>query len=40
MAQNSIIFACANPIPEIWPWDAEEAGARIVATEEAISPIR
>lgn len=32
MAQNSIIFACANPIPEIWPWDAEEAGARIVAT--------
>ena len=32
MATNSIIFACANPIPEIWPWEAKEAGARIVGT--------
>jgi malate dehydrogenase (oxaloacetate-decarboxylating) len=32
MASNSIIFACANPIPEIWPWEAKEAGAKIVAT--------
>jgi malate dehydrogenase (oxaloacetate-decarboxylating) len=32
MASDAIIFACANPIPEIWPWEAEEAGARIVAT--------
>lgn len=32
MADNSIVFACANPIPEIWPWEAEEAGARVVAT--------
>jgi malate dehydrogenase (oxaloacetate-decarboxylating) len=32
MAKNSIVFACANPIPEIWPWEAKEAGARIVAT--------
>jgi len=32
MATNSIIFACANPIPEIWPWEAKEAGAKIVAT--------
>lgn len=32
MQNDSIIFACANPIPEIWPWEAEEAGARIVAT--------
>lgn len=32
MADKSIIFACANPIPEIWPWEAKEAGARIVAT--------
>lgn len=32
MATNSIVFACANPIPEIWPWDAKEAGAKIVAT--------
>jgi len=32
MADKSIIFACANPIPEIWPWEAKEAGAHIVAT--------
>jgi len=32
MANDSIIFACANPVPEIWPWLAKEAGARIVAT--------
>ncbi|HJW65693.1 MAG TPA: NADP-dependent malic enzyme [Candidatus Bathyarchaeia archaeon] len=32
MANDAVIFACANPIPEIWPWEAEEAGARIVAT--------
>lgn len=32
MASDAVIFACANPIPEIWPWEAEEAGARIVAT--------
>ncbi len=32
MADDSIVFACANPIPEIWPWEAKEAGARIVAT--------
>ncbi|UCE29936.1 MAG: NADP-dependent malic enzyme, partial [Candidatus Bathyarchaeota archaeon] len=32
MATDPIVFACANPIPEIWPWEAKEAGARIVAT--------
>ena len=32
MAKDAIVFACANPVPEIWPWEAEEAGARIVAT--------
>jgi malate dehydrogenase (oxaloacetate-decarboxylating) len=32
MARDAIVFACANPIPEIWPWDAHEAGARIVGT--------
>ncbi|MEM1766715.1 MAG: NADP-dependent malic enzyme [Candidatus Bathyarchaeia archaeon] len=32
MADDAIVFACANPIPEIWPWEAREAGARIVAT--------
>lgn len=32
MARDSIVFACANPVPEIWPWVAKAAGARIVAT--------
>jgi malate dehydrogenase (oxaloacetate-decarboxylating) len=38
MANDAIIFACANPIPEIWPWAAEEAGARIVATGRSDFP--
>jgi malate dehydrogenase (oxaloacetate-decarboxylating) len=38
MADDSIVFACANPIPEIWPWEAEEAGARIVATGRSDFP--
>ncbi len=32
MASDSIVFACANPLPEIWPWDAKEAGAKVVGT--------
>lgn len=32
MSKDAIVFACANPIPEIWPWECKEAGARIVAT--------
>ena len=32
MASDSIVYACANPLPEIWPWEAIEAGARIVGT--------
>lgn len=32
MAKKGIGFFCANPIPEIWPWDAKEAGLSIVAT--------
>jgi len=32
MATDSIVYACANPLPEIWPWEAKEAGARIVGT--------
>lgn len=32
MAKKSIVFACANPVPEIWPHTAKEAGAFIVAT--------
>ena len=32
MADKSIVFACANPVPEIWPYAAKEEGAFIVAT--------
>jgi len=38
MATDSIVFATANPIPEIWPWEAKEAGARIVATGRSDFP--
>jgi malate dehydrogenase (oxaloacetate-decarboxylating) len=38
MATDSIVFACANPIPEIWPWDAKKAGAKIVATGRSDFP--
>ncbi|MDD2331078.1 MAG: NADP-dependent malic enzyme [Candidatus Cloacimonetes bacterium] len=32
MATKSIVFTCANPVPEIYPHDAQQAGAYIVAT--------
>ena len=32
MADDAILFACANPVPEIWPWEAKNAGAAVVAT--------
>lgn len=38
MAKDAIVFACANPIPEIWPWEAKEAGAKIVATGRSDFP--
>ena len=38
MAKDAIIFACANPIPEIYPWDAKEAGAKVVATGRSDFP--
>src|SRR5712664_4285463 len=38
MADDSVIFACANPIPEVWPWEAKEAGAKIVATGRSDFP--
>jgi len=38
MADDPIVFALANPDPEIWPWDAKEAGARIVATGRSDFP--
>jgi malate dehydrogenase (oxaloacetate-decarboxylating) len=38
MAKDAILFACANPVPEIWPWEAIEGGARIVATGRSDFP--
>ncbi len=38
MAANSIVFPCSNPVPEIWPWEAKEAGARIVGTGRSDFP--
>ena len=38
MAKDAILFACANPIPEIWPWEAKEAGVKIVATGRSDFP--
>jgi malate dehydrogenase (oxaloacetate-decarboxylating) len=32
MGEKPIVFACANPVPEIYPYAAKEAGAYIVAT--------
>ena len=32
MSKRAIVFACANPVPEIWPDAALAAGAEIVAT--------
>ena len=32
MAEKPIVFACANPVPEIYPYAAKKAGAYIVAT--------
>ncbi len=38
MADDAILFATANPIPEIFPWDAKEAGARVIATGRSDFP--
>ncbi len=38
MAQDAIVFACANPIPEMWPWEAKEAGAAVFATGRSDFP--
>ena len=38
MAKDSIIFACANPTPEIFPDEAKAGGARIVSTGRSDYP--
>ena len=36
--KDAILFACANPVPEIWPWEAKQAGAAVVATGRSDFP--
>lgn len=38
MAKDPIIFACANPVPEIFPDEAKEAGAAVVSTGRSDFP--
>jgi len=38
MAPDPIVFALANPVPELWPWEAKEAGAAVVATGRSDFP--
>ena len=38
MAKDAIIFACANPTPEIFPEDAKAGGARVIATGRSDFP--
>ncbi|MBQ7599278.1 MAG: NAD-dependent malic enzyme [Clostridia bacterium] len=38
MAKDPVIFACANPVPEIFPDEAKEAGAAVVSTGRSDFP--
>ena len=38
MADDAVIFACANPTPEIFPDDAKAGGARVVSTGRSDFP--
>ena len=38
MAKDAIIFACANPTPEIFPDDAKAGGAAVIATGRSDYP--
>ena len=38
MAADAIVFACANPTPEIFPDDAKAGGAKVVATGRSDFP--
>ncbi len=38
MGEKPIVFTCANPVPEIYPHDAKDAGAYIVATGRSDFP--
>ena len=38
MADDPVIFATANPVPEIWPWEAKEMGCKVFATGRSDFP--
>jgi malate dehydrogenase (oxaloacetate-decarboxylating) len=38
MAKDPVIFACANPVPEIFPDEAKAAGAAVVSTGRSDFP--
>ena len=38
MAPDPVVFVCANPVPEMWPWDAQAAGAAVIATGRSDFP--
>jgi len=38
MSDDPVVFATANPIPEMWPWEAKENGVKIFATGRSDFP--
>ncbi|MCS6769031.1 MAG: NADP-dependent malic enzyme [Candidatus Caldarchaeum sp.] len=38
MSDKPVVFLLANPVPEMWPWEAKEAGASVVATGRSDYP--
>lgn len=38
MADDAVVFATANPIPEMWPWEAKENGVKVFATGRSDFP--
>ncbi|HHU11655.1 MAG TPA: NAD-dependent malic enzyme, partial [Clostridiaceae bacterium] len=38
MAEDAIVFACANPVPEIYPDEAKAGGAAVIATGRSDFP--
>ena len=38
MAPDAIVFACANPTPEIFPEDAKAGGAKVISTGRSDFP--
>ncbi|UCF10914.1 MAG: NADP-dependent malic enzyme [Candidatus Bipolaricaulota bacterium] len=38
MNGDAVAFLMANPVPELWPWEAKEAGVRVVGTGRSDFP--